>query len=93
LHHFLLRHETHLCQTVAAILADSVERLQETGTLYLGESAIISEASNSTVTSIINFTGSITMDGHYSRIQHSDPYGTWDIVIVQATIKIVLKDL
>jgi len=46
------------------------QRLHETGTLSIGESAIISEVSpNSTTTSSINLTGSITMDGRCSGTQ------------------------
>ncbi|KAH0946860.1 hypothetical protein HN011_009084, partial [Eciton burchellii] len=69
------------------------QRLLETGTLSLGGSAIISGAApNSTMTSCINLAGSTTEDGRYSGTQYSDPYDTWDKVIVQATIRITFKD-
>jgi len=69
------------------------QRLHETGTLSLGGSAIISGAApNSTMTSSINLAGSTTEDGRCSDTQYSDPYGTWEEVIVQATIRITLKD-
>jgi len=32
------------------------------------------------------------MDGCCFGIQYSNSYGTWDTVVVQATIKIILKD-
>jgi len=71
------------------------QQLQETSTLSLEGSAIISETSrNSTTTSRINLAESTTTDGRCPEKQYSDPYGTWDTVqghMVQGTIKIVLK--
>jgi len=69
------------------------QRLHKTGTLSIGEGTIISGASlNSMTTSSINFAESTTMDGRCSGTQYSDLYGTWDTVVVQATIKINLRD-
>jgi len=69
------------------------QRLHEIDTLSLGGSAIISgTSSNSTTTSSINLAGSTTMDGRCSGTQYSDPYETWDMVVMQAIIKIVLRD-
>jgi len=70
------------------------QRLHKTDTLSIGGSAIISRASpNSTTTSIsINLAGSMDYNGRCSGTQYSDPYGTWDTVVVQATIKIILGD-
>jgi len=69
------------------------QRLHRTGTLSVGWSAIISgPLPNSMITSNITLAGSSTTDGHCSKTQYSDPYRTWDTMIVQTIIKIVLKD-
>jgi hypothetical protein len=47
---------------------------------------------HSAITSSINLAGSATVDGRCSGTQYSDPYGIWDKVDVQATIRITLKD-
>jgi hypothetical protein len=82
------------CRIYLHILSNSgCQQLHETDTLSLGGSAIISGAvPNSTMTSSINLARSTTEDRRCSGTQYSDPYGTWDEVIVQATIRITLKD-
>jgi len=53
---------------------------------------ISAAAPNSTITSSINLMGSTTIDERCSGTQYSDPYGTWDEVIVRATIRITHND-
>lgn len=71
---------------------DTCKRLIETGTILLGNNVIISGIRvNTTSTHSITLAGSIGMDGRCKETQYIDPYGTWDDVIVQATIKIATK--
>jgi len=70
----------------------------ETGTLSLEESAIISGVlPSSTISSSINIAGSTTMDAVLERsiaihMESDGLQATIKIVVVQATIKIVLRD-
>ena len=45
---------------------------------------------NQTTTRPTTFAGSMSSDGRCSGAQYSDPYGTWDNVIVQGTTTITL---
>lgn len=45
---------------------------------------------NNTVTHSATFAGSLTNEGSCSGTVYSDPFGTWDKVVVQGTIKITL---
>ena len=47
---------------------------------------------NSTVTHSIVLAGSLTTEGKCSGAGYSDPYGTWESVVVQGLIKITLSD-
>lgn len=46
---------------------------------------------NRTTTHSITLAGRINNDGSCKGIQFSDPYGTWDDVVVQGVVKITLK--
>ncbi|KAH0949636.1 hypothetical protein HN011_007407 [Eciton burchellii] len=68
--------------------------LYETGTLFMGGSVIISGAAPySNMISNINLAGSTIVDEQCSvkGTEYSNLYGTWDKVVVQATIRITLK--
>jgi hypothetical protein len=59
----------------------------------MGGSAIISGAApNSNMNSNINLAGSTIVAEQCYGTQCSDPYDTWDKVVVQAIIRITLKD-
>jgi len=69
-------------------------RIHETGTVDLGGRAgyITNLRPNSTSTRSITLAGTAAMDGSCSGAQYSDPYGTWDHVVVQASVRITLRN-
>lgn len=71
---------------------DQCQGLHETGRLHIGSSTIDGLRSNHTTTSTIVLAGKITTDGSCLGTYYSDPYGSWDNVVVQATLKITLMD-
>lgn len=74
--------------------ADNCKRIHETRSMDLGgkEGYIVGLKSNSTSSRSITLAGHAAADGRCSGTQYSDPYGTWDSVVVQATVKITLRD-
>jgi len=62
------------------------------GLLKIGYSNIIDGLKpNNTYYRNITMAGKINVDGTCKGVQYSDYYGTWDDVIVQATVKMSLK--
>jgi len=59
-------------------------------TTLAGSAIICGAAPNSTIASSINLIGLTTVDGQCSGTQC--PYGTWDKVVVHATIRFILGD-
>ena len=81
-------------QYIHELSADSCKKLHETGTLSLGLHGNISGLrANATNLRALTFAGTIKGDGTCSGTQYSDPFGTWDDVIVQASIKITTRKL
>jgi len=74
------------------VTASNWRRIHEIGTIDLGsrESYITGLKSNSTTTRSIILAGSTSMDRRCTGTQFNDPYGTWDNVVVQASIRITL---
>ena len=65
-------------------------RLQEAGILQLSAAGqIIGLQRNSTTTRSVTMAGAASVDG---GTQYSDPFGTWDNVVVQASVKITLAN-
>lgn len=68
-------------------------RLHETGSIILGNSvSIFGLLPNSTNYRIVTLAGITNMDGSCKGSDFSDPYGTWNNVIVEASVTITLKD-
>ncbi|KAL6252255.1 hypothetical protein P5V15_015748 [Pogonomyrmex californicus] len=68
-------------------------RLHETGSIVLGNSvSIIGLLLNATNYRIVTLAGTTNMDGSCKGSHFSDPYGTWDDVIVEAAVTITLRD-
>jgi len=62
------------------------------GTLSLGVDSIVDGLKpNRTTSRSITLAGTIRNDGSCKGTQYSDPYGTWDDVIVQAIARVSLK--
>lgn len=67
------------------------EIMHATGILKFGPTNVIHGLRlNETVTHSLTFAGSLHNDGRCSGVTYSDPYGTWESVVVQGTIKITL---
>jgi len=67
-------------------------RMFQDGTLTVGNSAIIDGLKpNSSDSRSVMLAGSIKNDGSCQGTQYSDPYGTWDNVIVDAIVRIDLR--
>lgn len=67
-------------------------RMFHDGTVIIGTSGIIDGLKpNQTTSRSIVLAGTIANDGRCKGTQYSDPYGTWDDVIVQGIAKISLK--
>jgi len=66
--------------------------MHQTGTLVINVSNIIHGLKvNYTTSRPIIFAGSVTSDGQCFGAQYSDPYGTWQNVVVQGIITISLN--
>lgn len=67
-------------------------QMHKEGLLKIGNSDIIDGLKpNQTYYRSITIAGKVQVDGTCKGVQYSDYYGTWDDVIVQATVKISLK--
>lgn len=78
-------------------LADISENIckaaHTTGIIALTPSLQISGLKpNSTTYRSVTLAGSIAVDGRCTGTQYSDPYGTWDDAVVQASVKISLAN-
>lgn len=68
-------------------------RLHESGSIDLGkDNFLVGLAPNATAARGVTIAGKIQTDGRCMGTQFSDPYGSWENVIVQASVKISLKD-
>lgn len=71
---------------------DQCMRMHQDGILSLGADNYLSGLRiNQTSSRSITLAGRINNDGSCKGTQYSDPYGTWDDVIVQGSAKITLK--
>lgn len=67
-------------------------QMHQDGTLSLGHNAYLTGLkTNSTEHRSITLAGTVNQEGKCSGTQYSDPYGTWDNVVVQAVAKITLS--
>lgn len=66
-------------------------RIHETGTLTIANAVMDRIARNTTNIRSVTLVGSTSMDGRCAGTQYTDGYGTWDDVVVQASIKITLR--
>ena len=75
------------------ITKEACELLHRYGTYNLPNAKVVTGVKpNSTVTHSIILAGSLTTEGRCSSAGYSDPYGTWESVVVQGTIKFTLND-
>jgi len=68
------------------------QRMLVDGTLSLGVGSIVDGLKpNRTTSRSVTLAGTIRNDGSCKGTQYSDPYGTWDNVVVQAIARVSLK--
>ena len=69
------------------------EDVHKTGILKVTESHIVRDIEiNQTITHSLMFAGYINSEGKCNGVGYSDPFGTWENVVVQDTIKISVSE-
>ncbi|XP_043288198.1 uncharacterized protein [Venturia canescens] len=58
----------------------------------VGQTIITGIELNQTTRTSVTFTGSVKNDGTCYRASYADPYGSWNNVVVQGTVKISLRN-
>ena len=77
---------------IREISGEECRDLHHHGSFSLGNGHIIQGIKvNSTVTHPLILAGSLTNEGSCSGTQYSDPFGTWNNVVAQGTIKITIR--
>lgn len=71
---------------------DACRRVHETGTLALSTVVVDRVTTNATSYRSVTLAGKAGIDGTCRGADYTDGFGTWDNVVVQAVIRIVLKD-
>ncbi|KOC58953.1 hypothetical protein WH47_00965 [Habropoda laboriosa] len=67
-------------------------QLHKTGQVQFSATDMITGLkANSTTTRSLALAGTLTLDGQCTGAQYSDPFGTWNNVVVQASITITLR--
>lgn len=79
-------------QYVQELGNDACRRAHETGTLALSTVIIDRVTANATNYRSVTLAGKAGIDGTCRGSDYTDGFGTWDNVVVQAAIRVVLKD-
>lgn len=79
-------------QYVQELGNDACRRVHETGTLVLSTVVIDRVTTNATSFRSVTLAGKAGIDGTCRGTDYTDGFGTWDNVVVQAVIRVVLKD-
>jgi len=83
-------HNAH-ADYIAETTLDQCKSMHKTGTLIINVNNVINGLKvNQTISRPIIFAGSVTTDGKCSGTQYSDPYGSWQDVVVQGIITVTL---
>lgn len=80
-------------QYVQELGRDGCKRAHETGSVNIASTIIDRIAGNATNFRSVTLAGRTSMDGTCHGAQYSDGYGAWDNVVVQATVRIILREL
>lgn len=76
---------------VKEIGRENCQRIHDTGTLTVGTAVVDRLKVNATNHRSITMAGQAHSDGRCAGTQYSDGFGTWENVVVQAALKIVLR--
>lgn len=71
---------------VHTVTREACQAAHDHGTFRIGNTIIDGLLPNSTTLQSIALAGSVTSGGACSGTQYSDPYGTWDSVVVMGTV-------
>ena len=74
------------------ISREACRRARITGILQFNNYVISGIQINSTTTRPITYAGALDSEGRCNRAAYSDPYGNWESVVVQGTLKITLQE-
>lgn len=80
-------------QYVQELGNDACRRTHETGSVTLASTIIDRIVGNSTNLRSITLAGKVGVDGTCKGAEYTDGYGSWDSVVVQATVRITLRNL
>ena len=72
------------------ISREACRRAHITGTLQFDNYVISGIQINSTTTRPITYAGALDSEARCNGVAYSDPYGNWESVVVQGTLKITL---
>lgn len=75
---------------IQEIGGQACQRLHEAGTINIANAVLDRITRNATSYRSATLAGSVNSDGKCSGSQYTDSYGSWDSVVVQASIKITL---
>lgn len=79
---------------IREISADACKKIHETGSISFGGTTLITGIRiNATTSRSLTLAGSVGVDGRCMGAQYSDPYGTWENVVVQASVRITTRKL
>ncbi|KAL6256716.1 hypothetical protein P5V15_011643 [Pogonomyrmex californicus] len=67
------------------------QKIHETGTFALGTAFVDRLIVNATNHRSVTMAGQTHADGRCSGTQYTDGFGTWESVVVQASLKVVLR--
>lgn len=70
---------------------DACREMHRYGTTRVGQTIITGLRVNQTSTSSLTLAGNIKDNGECRGTSYSDPYGTWDNVVVQSSVRISLR--
>ena len=76
---------------IQEISSKQCENLFHTGYLRLGNSVFNGIKVNNTIAYPMTFAGSIKNDGSCQGAAYMDPYGSWESVVVQGTIRVTVQ--
>lgn len=62
------------------------------GNMRIGKTEVTGITPNQTITRPVLIAGTVNNDGKCEGSSYSDPYGTWDSVVVQGSVKISLQE-
>ena len=89
-HISIVKHGEH--EYLYDISKETYRKLYTTGILRFGNHIISGVKINSTTTHRMLFAGYLDNEGRCNGASYSDPYGDWEAVVVQATIKVTLQE-